>query len=131
MKINWGWGIVIFLIVFMTFILQFVYRCTQQRVDLVSEKYYENEIKYQQRIEMNKNTAALDTALRISLNQGKVAIEYPSAKGARSGNITFFKPDDSRQDKIVAIDSTSGSTKQLVDVANLKKGWWNVQVQWS
>lgn len=89
MKFNWGWGITLFLVVFMSFILQLVYRCTQQRVDLVSEKYYENEIKYQQRIDMEKNTASLIEDLNIQTKNGLMEINYPSLSGVRTGKITF------------------------------------------
>ncbi|MBK6837427.1 MAG: FixH family protein [Bacteroidetes bacterium] len=131
MKFNWGWGITLFLVVFMSFILQLVYRCTQQRVDLVSEKYYENEIKYQQRIDMEKNTASLIEDLNIQTKNGLMEINYPSLSGVRTGKITFFKPDDSRIDFVVPVDSTSGILSQKVDITQMKKGWWNVQVQWN
>lgn len=130
MKFNWGWGILIFLVIFMSFMLNMVYRCTQQRVDLVSEKYYENELKYQQRIDMQKNTAALEKNLKIVRESEKVQFEFPVSGGSRSGQITFFKPDDARQDFVVPVSGITGNSQE-VNTAKMKKGWWNVQVQWT
>ena len=56
MKFNWGWGIFIVLVLFIAFIGNLVYKSSQVRVDLVSENYYEKEIKYQHQIESEKNT---------------------------------------------------------------------------
>ncbi|HRH65101.1 MAG TPA: FixH family protein [Bacteroidia bacterium] len=130
MKFNWGWGIFIFLVLFMSFILQLVYRCTQQRVDLVSEKYYENEIKFQQRIDMETNTSFLDGSVRIETGNGKMEINYPEVNKVKNGQITFFKPDDARQDFTVPIQ-VSPTGQQVVDISELTKGRWNIQFQWS
>ncbi|NOQ92040.1 MAG: cytochrome C oxidase Cbb3, partial [Flavobacteriaceae bacterium] len=44
-KINWGTGIVIAMLMFMTFILTFVYKSLTQEYthELVSEDYYKDE----------------------------------------------------------------------------------------
>ena len=49
MKINWGTGIVIALVLFMSFILYFVITITIQpkySYDLVHEEYYKEELKH-------------------------------------------------------------------------------------
>ena len=71
MKINWGTGIVLAFIGFITFILYFVFRMsTDDRAnhDLVTEEYYKKELSYQQEIdaskmatEMNINTKKTNT----------------------------------------------------------------------
>ena len=69
--------------------------------------------------------------LNIQTKNGLMEINYPSLSGVRTGKITFFKPDDSRIDFVVPVDSTSGILSQKVDITQMKKGWWNVQVQWN
>lgn len=52
-KFNWGTGIVIAMVLFMTFILTFVYKSLtpQYTHDLVSEDYYKDELLYQKEID--------------------------------------------------------------------------------
>ena len=61
-KINWGTGIVIAMLLFMTFILQFVYRSfdSKNSHDLVSKDYYKDELYYQQEIDKMNNANKLE-----------------------------------------------------------------------
>lgn len=127
---NWGWGIFIFIVIFIVFMLNMVYRCSLQRVDLVSEKYYEKEIKYQQQIDMEKNSASLPEKLVIRNEKDLLSVDYPSFNGIRSGTITFFRPDDSREDFTIAVKDASVRS-QSIDTKKLKRGLWTVQVQWT
>ena len=54
MRFNWGFGIVVVAGLFVAFILNLVYQCSQQQVDLVTDKYYEKELKYQEQIDQEK-----------------------------------------------------------------------------
>jgi nitrogen fixation protein FixH len=132
MKFNWGWGILIVVVLFIGFILNLVYRCSLQRVDLVSEKYYEREIKFQDQIDREKNTAGLKDSVRIIQAGKEIRLTYPSSvpTGSLSGEITFFKPDDARQDFSVKVQPDSGLV-QRVDASLMSHGWWRVQVTWT
>ena len=57
MKINWGTGIVIAIVAFIGFILYFVITMSTDKTysyDLVTDKYYQQELKYQQEIDAKK-----------------------------------------------------------------------------
>ena len=57
MKLNWGTGIVIAIIAFMSFILYFVISMStgnNYNHDLVSEEYYQKELKFQEKHKRNK-----------------------------------------------------------------------------
>ena len=129
MKLNWGFGILIFVLLFMAFILSLVYKCSLQKVDLVSEKYYEQELKYQQQVDKLNNTAAMNGKLTVVFNkeQDAVTILYPVAN--LSGSINFFRPDDAALD--FKIHAQAGREySQVIPTAKLKKGLWRVQVSW-
>ena len=132
MKLNWGWGITIFVLIFVTFILSLVYRCSQQQVDLVSEKYYENEIKFQQHINREKNTNSLTGNISLIESDSLITIQYPEAAGQKkiSGDIEFFKPDNAHKDLRLAVNADSG-LRQQVKLNALSKGYWDVKINWS
>ena len=132
MKLNWGWGILIFILLFIAFILNFVYRCSLQRVDLVSDQYYENELKFQQQIEREKNTVTLGKNIHFIKNEKNIILMFPTGLDPQSlfGEITFFKPDDARLDFNVKVSPESDLT-QRIDLSAVKKGWWDVKVTWN
>jgi len=55
MKFNWGHCIAVVLVIFASSILVFVYVASKQKNELVTEKYYEKAVAYQQRIDAEKN----------------------------------------------------------------------------
>ncbi|MBP6334259.1 MAG: FixH family protein [Bacteroidia bacterium] len=132
MKINWGWGIAIVLILFMVFILNLVFRCAGVKVDLVSENYYENEIKYQQQIDREKNALNLSQDIQISKDEQSVRIVYPPEfnRNEINGTITFFKPDDAGLDFVLDVNPEESMIQQ-VSTDRLKSGWWQVKIQWT
>ena len=133
MKLNWGFGILIFVLLFMAFILTLVYRCSLQKVDLVSEKYYEQELKYQQQVDKLNNTAAMNGKLSVAFNkvQDAITVMYPASTDLAnlSGSINVFRPDDAALD--FKIHAQAGQEySQVIPVSKLKKGLWKVQVSW-
>lgn len=130
-RINWAFGITLVVLAFVVFILDLVYRCSCERVDLVSEKYYENELRYEERIGSVRNVSESGNRIAMEMNGRVLNIGYPVAMACSniSGTISFFRPDDSRLDFDVKVDPSSDNT-QSVSLASLKRGKWKVQVTW-
>ena len=132
MRFNWGCGIVVVAGLFVAFILSLVYQCSQQQVDLVTDKYYEKELKYQEQIDQEKNTLALSGKLTVVAGPGEVVIRYPEdhQSGQMTGEVRFFRPDNAKLDFTVPVNSGSAN-EQRIATEKVKQGWWNVQVQWN
>ena len=67
MKFNWGTGIVLAFIGFISFIMYFVVNMNTDKKldhDLVTEDYYKQELKYQNDIDKEKNAKTLTTNLK-------------------------------------------------------------------
>ncbi len=132
MKFNWGTGIFIFVVLFMVFILSLVYKCSKQQVDLVSEQYYDNEIKYQQHMNRESNSLGLKNDIQIEQSEFGLSVYYPKDldRNLLSGKIELFKPDDAQKDLLVNVvpdeENTQKISKQL-----LSKGWWIIKINWS
>lgn len=132
MRFNWGFGIVVAAGLFVAFILNLVYKCSQQQVDLVTDKYYEKELRFQEQIDQERNALALMDKLTVVAEPGEVVISYPEdhRAAALSGEVRFLRPDNAQLDFSVPVNS-GAVNEQRVPTSNLKQGWWNVQVQWN
>ncbi len=97
---NWGKGIAIVYIVFVLLIAGLVYLATQQKFDLVSDDYYEQELKYQDKLDANNNVVALNDKINFSLQGEKLIIELPSDLHTSniSGKLNCYYKADSKND---------------------------------
>ena len=131
---NWGHKIIVLYVVFMFGILFMVYKCTQQKVDLVTDKYYEREIKYQDQYDGMTKSNTKEYHADIVLNSGKtdLTINYPANNKAEqvNGEIYFFKPDNANLDFSVQVQVDSNN-QQIIPVNKLAKGTWRVQMSWN
>ena len=60
MKNNWASGIVLVMILFMSFIVMLVVKTYSHKVDLVSEDYYNQELMFQERLDKMNNVQEED-----------------------------------------------------------------------
>ncbi|MFZ7115199.1 MAG: FixH family protein [Bacteroidota bacterium] len=130
-KFNWGFGIVVFIGLFMTFILSLVYKCSQHEVDLVASNYYDLEIQYQNQINKMNNSAGLDQQVMISSTADQVVFQFPEKfKDSKlEGSITFFKPDNSSFDFQVPLQ-VNPDLSQTISSLDMASGRWNVKVSY-
>ena len=68
MKFNWGYKIVLVYCVFVAGILYLVVQSSRQQMDLVTDDYYAQEIKYQEKIDQSKRASALSEPIRLPVN---------------------------------------------------------------
>ena len=131
LKISWGNGIVIAFGVFMSVnVLTAVYLMNQD-VNLVSEDYYDEEIKYQQQIDRMERTSRLEKKQIVSFDGSIVKIKIPKSVLSKrlTGEIYFYRPSNSKSDiKIPLITDTLGV--QVIPVERLEKGLWTIKVTW-
>jgi len=74
MKMNWGTGILVLIILFFITMFVMVYIAFNQRVDLVTKNYYEKELAYQKDINMQQNELDLKNSVIIEQIPGKISI---------------------------------------------------------
>ncbi len=130
-KFNWGTGILLTTVVFMSLIVAMVVHFMNQDVDLVTDNYYEKEIKYQNQIDKMERTYALSEDINIAYKAGMVKLIFPGNKSAEKiiGSIHFYRPSDFKKDfKLpVKIDE---SGVQKITTASLAKGYWKIKIDW-
>ena len=131
MKLNWGVGITIVITVFTLAGLSFIYFAFHQDVNLVKKDYYQDEIKYQDRIEEIERTAKLTDNLKIKIINGSIVLSFPDNidKKALKGNILLYRPSDRRYDISLPI-SVDSLNMQSLQTDNMIAGMWKAQVKW-
>ncbi len=126
---DWGKGILVTIIAFVSFILVLVtISIRQDDIHLVTENYYEEEIKYQEHIQREKATASLGRDVLLLDSHAKV-IRLDLPIGAE-GSLHFFRPSDARLDRKIPIRITNLGGSEI-PLGSLLPGYWRVQLNWT
>lgn len=133
-KINWGTGIVIAFVLFITFILGLVYIMSTDsnyEYDLVAEDYYKDELEYQQRIDMLNNAKELSENVKISKTAEGVSVVFPKniQQDSIKGSIKLYRPSNRILDKELVISLNHHT--QFISKEDLIGGRWDIHVEWS
>lgn len=103
---NWGKGILIAMIAFMSFIVILVVGFFTHRVDLESEDYYAQEVAYEQEINHLNNANALGESATISVQDGHVVVKLSEQYVYSDVELMLKRPDNSEDDMVYKIDNT-------------------------
>jgi nitrogen fixation protein FixH len=132
MKFNWGKGLAVVFFIFAVGILIMVRISMNREVDLVSDDYYQQELRHQDQIESQRRSNELSELPSIRVSQGAVSLRLPRmfSPDSASGTLTFYRPADQHKDFVVALKLDSSNT-QFVPTSSLQKGLWRIKVRWA
>jgi len=133
-KINWGWGIVIAMVLFMAFILQYVYRVSvydKYEHHLVAEDYYKDELNYQKEIDSQKNANNLTENVKLIKSDKGLKIIFPKEFDFDkvSGTIKLLRPSNYKLD--IKKDIKLSSNTYLISDKELAIGKYEISVNWT
>lgn len=134
MKINWGTGIVLAFIGFISFILFFVFQMmTDDKANhsLVSEDYYVQELAYQDEIDAEQLAEDLEHPIKVELITEGVLIVFPKNQQADaiSGFIKLYRPSNMDLDTSIPIEIKQSEV--IISRDQLESGRWNISVNWN
>tara|TARA_R110000787_G_scaffold19150_3_gene57855 strand:+ start:2628 stop:3074 length:447 start_codon:yes stop_codon:yes gene_type:complete len=131
MKINWGTGITIAIIAFMSFIMYLVISMSTDKNfshDLVTEKYYEKELLFQGQIDATKNAKSLKEDIQIVKSEKGLQIFLPEELQKNStGKMFLYRPSNKQLDFEIPISITDNYL--LVPEKSLLDGRWNISLK--
>lgn len=132
LKLNWGTRIAMLYIGFVALIAVMITLSMRQKIELVSDDYYDKELVFQTKIDEMNNANALSGKVDHSIEDNVFVIHFPAEfKGlAVSGNVLFFRPSDSSKDLKTEI-KLDADLNQKIDLKTLSKGMYKMQVSWS
>jgi nitrogen fixation protein FixH len=106
--------------------------CTHKS-ELVSEKYYDQEIKYQSRIDSLGRAQQLSTRGTAMYNDAArhIVISLPIEHAGKTagGDIELYRPSAASQDQHFELKPGANGV-QMLDTAALPEGLWTIRVTW-
>lgn len=131
MKINWGTGIVLALVIMVSGMLYLVSIALRQNDDLVENDYYQKSITYQQHIDEARNNNALTEKIKFELSPESLKLSFPKLANSQEfeGEIHFYSPVEEKRDMTVQIKLDS-IYNQIVDLKSLQKGRYKLKINW-
>jgi nitrogen fixation protein FixH len=127
MNFHWGHGIFLAFLLFGIMILSLVVGSMQQSIELVSPDYYADEIRYQNRIDAQKNNNTDKNPASLLLKNDTLLLKIAQENAA--GNVYFFRPSDSKKDFTMPLSLRD--SLQFFKLGHLEKGLWRVKISWS
>jgi hypothetical protein len=125
MKMNWGKGIAIALVLFIGFILYLAINLMMHSADLESADYYNKEIEYESEIVSINNANALKEKPVVSITETHVLIQFPSDIKFEKSELMLNRPNNKDQDLLYKIQDTKTFT---IDKSTLNKGVYNYRL---
>lgn len=134
MKINWGGGIVIAIIAFISFIMYFVVTMSTNDKydhDLVAKEYYKKELAFQEEIDKEKNLKNLSSPLKVSIEKEGVLISFPvELKPEKiAGKVFLYRPSNKNLD--IEIPLSISSNVLFLPKQDLVDGRWNIIIDFT
>ena len=133
MKINWGTGIVLAFIGFISFILYFVITMNVDEKftnELVVEDYYGEELKYQDDIDKLTNANNLSENITYRKSAEGLIIQFPDNIDFEkiTGHMFLYRPSNKQLDFDTAISLSKSHL--LIPDKRLVDGRWNIKIDW-
>ncbi|EIJ38813.1 FixH family protein [Galbibacter orientalis] len=134
MKFNWGTGIIIAFVLFISFIMYFVIKMNTNKIydhDLVTKDYYKKELEYQSKI--NKAQKAKEKGFQLNVENiaEGLLITFPSEINVEevTGEVFLYRPSNKKLDFNTILKLTNSTF--LIPEEKLPSGRWNIEVDWS
>ncbi len=129
---NWGKGLALALVAFAGLMVWFVVMAARTPEPLVTEEYYEHELKYQSRIDNTERANALSIAVVMRPVKDGVMLTFPTELRTHTitGELTLLRPNDPTADRLITV--TPDSTGHFLALApGLVSGRYNALLEWT
>lgn len=130
MKLSWGYKILFVYIAFVAGMGFLVFKASNQKFDLVTKDYYDQELKYQNIIDQSANTAKLSAPLGVERSAGQLKINFPIEMKDKQKSIDFYLyfPADAKRDfrKLINI----GENEFTQPLPEAMRGNYELKLSW-
>ena len=128
---NWGHKIIIVYGIFIAGIVTLVILSSRENQDLVTEDYYEQELKYQDRINEAANVHALSDTLKYAIQNDELIITLPNEMNGVQvkADVLLYNPTNKNADQRRQITTLNGMLS--MPIALHTKGLQVVKLSWT
>jgi hypothetical protein len=130
MKFNWGVGVFVLYSLFVLLILGLVYKSFNTKVDLVTEDYYQQELKYQDKIDQKKNVDDLEQGIIYEVSGPTVFFTFPPGQESAEGTILVYRPSNKNYDKTFDIKLDENG-KMALTMEKSPIGLYRLKINWT
>jgi hypothetical protein len=132
-NLNWGHGLMIALGCFILFILFliFIFPMGKQNAEMISNNYYEEELKYQDVIDAKNNAAKLEKTPIYKTSGEGLLVTFPETIKVDENTVSFvlFRTEDSNLD--VKKEVTLQHNLFLIPAKVISKGSYTLKLKWT
>ena len=133
MKINWGTGIVLAFIAFISFIMYFIISMSTNKnieSDLVTENYYGQELEFENDLNKQRNAQKLKENITWQHTEEGLMFTFPKDMNPSdiSGKVFLYRPSNKQLDFESSISLSEHNL--LIPDKRLLDGRWNIKVDW-
>jgi hypothetical protein len=134
MKFNWGTGIVLAFVLFISFIGFLVIKMNTNQIyqhDLVTEDYYKKELEFQQKIDNAAAAVAMDYSIVVKQQAEGLLISFPESlkDNQVKGSVYLYNPANKKLDFTTPIRLKQ--SQMLIPSKFLVQGRWDVEINWN
>lgn len=128
---NWGHKILITYGVFVAGIAYLVVRSVNEKVDLVTPEYYAEELKFQDKIDEQKNAATLSSAVSVDFKDHALTLSFPAEfKGKEvKGKLLVYYPADKNKD--LNMDFSTSDAVYHAPLPENIHGGYELHINWT
>ena len=127
---SFGTGIALAYTSFVLFMLYMVYRSvTQKDIFLVTESYYEEELKYQDKIDQMTLANQLSSKATLVVEGNEMLLTFPKESVGTSGEIAFYRPSNPAFDFKLPL-AISDTALVMSAPKTMQKGLWEAHISW-
>jgi hypothetical protein len=132
MKFNWGTKLVLFALLFMTFIVTLVVKIMREDVPMVETDYYEKGLNYQQEIDNSTRTDSMVQFNVFNDDSGyqHLVILNVSSADIPDGKLIFYRPSNEAEDAQADVSIPSKKVFQF-PLHTLTPGKWTLKFTWT
>jgi hypothetical protein len=122
---NWGKSITVVMITFITFIVVLVTIIMSNRIDLVSEDYYQKEIVFEDEIQAKNSWNKVSKDATFQSNAEHLIVNLPEIEGVDAYELILSRPNDNKKDISFKIKNTQ---TYLIEKSKLEKGVYDYRI---
>ena len=128
---NWGWKITAVYVLFAGSMIGLVVMASSQRVDLVSQDYYKQELHFSDQIEATRNAQGLDEPVDVQSKEGELVIQMPKSIPAGTAvELYWYCPFNALHDRHTTMSVTPDDLMRW-DVRDTPSGMYELRLQWT
>lgn len=130
MKISWAYKILIVYLLFVGGIMFLVYKANKEHYDLVTDNYYEAEVKYQDVIDQKQRVANLSSPPEINYQGHQLRIQFPSDFNGKilQGELYLYRPSDAKKDYRQSF--TVSDNQYTLQLPESVSGLYDIKLSW-